>query len=73
MIMYHCRSCDLIFRFTEDDSCPNCGSENVESVDIREDIVDFVRAGSIPDDYTSDDYEYDSDIINNMYDELMNR
>ena len=28
--------------------------------------------GQIPDDYTEDDYEYDSDIINNMYDVIVN-
>ena len=35
-------------------------------VELREDVVDFVRNGDIPYDYTEDDYEDDSDIINNM-------
>ena len=72
MNMYHCRSCDLIFRLPEDDGCPRCGSEYIEAVDIRDDVVDHVRAGRIPDNYTSDDYENDSDIINNMYDVIVN-
>ena len=73
MNMYHCRSCGRIFAFPEDDCCPSCGSEYIETAYIRDDVVDHVRLGNIPDDYTSDDYQYDSDIINNMYNDLMNR
>ncbi len=34
--------------------------------------MDLYINGQIPEDYTEDDYEYDSDIINNMYDVIVN-
>ena len=70
--MIKCNNCGYIFDGYTDDECPRCGSDDVEEIELRQDIVDFVRAGQIPDDYTEDDYEYDSDIINNMYDVIVN-
>ncbi len=70
--MIKCNNCNHIFEGYTDDACPNCGSTDVEEIELRQDVVDFVQAGQIPDDYTEDDYEYDSDIINNMYDVIVN-
>ncbi len=70
--MIKCNNCGQIFEGCIDDECPNCGSTDVEEIELRQDVVDFVRAGQVPDDYTEDDYEYDSDIINNMYDVIVN-
>ncbi len=70
--MYKCNNCNHIFEGYTDDACPNCGSTDVEEIELRQDVVDFVRGGQIPGDYTEDDYEYDSDIINNMYDVIVN-
>ena len=69
--MLKCNNCGHIFKEYSDE-CPNCGSDDIEEVELRQDVVDFVRNGDIPDDYTEDDYEYDSDIINNMYDVIVN-
>ena len=70
--MVKCNNCGHIYKGYPDEECPYCGSDDVVEVELREDIVDFVRNGDIPDDYTEDDYEYDSDIINNMYDVIVN-
>ena len=70
--MLKCNNCNHIFEGYTDDACPCRGSDDVEEIELREDVVDFVRGGQIPDDYTEDDYEYDSDIINNMYDVIVN-
>ena len=55
-----------------DESYSSKTAHDVVEVELRDDIVDFVHSGDIPDDYTEDDYEYDSDIINNMYDVIVN-
>jgi len=70
--MIKCNNCGHIFEGYIDDECPQCGSDDLEEIELREDVVDFVRNEQIPDDYTEDDYEYDSDIINNMYDVIVN-
>ena len=70
--MLHCPTCNHIFDGRSGDPCPYCGSDDVEEIELRQDVVDFVQGGQIPDDYTEDDYEYDSDIINNMYDVIVN-
>ena len=70
--MIKCNNCGHIFEEYIDDECPYCGSDDIEEIELREDVLDFVRNGEIPDDYTEDDYEYDSDIINNMYDVIVN-
>ena len=67
-----CNNCNRIFEGYTDDACSRCGSDDVEEIELRQDVVDFVQGGQIPDDYTEDDYEYDSDIINNMYDVIVN-
>ena len=69
--MIKCNNCGHIIKEYTDE-CPFCGSDDLVEVELREDVVDFVRNGDIPDDYTEDDYQYDSDIINNMYDEIVN-
>ena len=70
--MIKCNNCGHIFEGYIDDECPQCRSDDLEEIELREDVVNFVRNGQIPDDYTEDDYEYDSDIINNMYDVIVN-
>ena len=70
--MIKCNNCGHIYKGYSDEECPYCGSDDVVEVELRDDIVDFVHSGDIPDDYTEDDYEYDSDIINNMYDVIVN-
>ncbi len=69
--MIKCNNCGHIIKGYTDE-CPFCGSDDLIEVELREDVVDFVRNGDIPDDYTEDYYQYDSDIINNMYDEIIN-
>ena len=69
--MIKCNNCGHIIKgYTGE--CPFCGRDDLIEVELREDVVDFVRNGDIPDDYTEDDYQYDSDIINNMYDVIVN-
>ena len=70
--MIKCNNCGHIYKGYSDEACPYCGSDDIVEVELREDVVDFVRNGEIPDNYTEDDYEYDSDIINNMYDVIVN-
>ena len=70
--MIKCNNCGHIYEGYSDEVCPYCGSDDVSEVALREDVMDFVRNGEIPDDYTEGDYEYDSDIINNMYDVIVN-
>ena len=70
--MNKCNNCGSIFDGYNDGICPNCGSNDIEGIVLREDVIDFVRGGVIPEDYTEDDYDYDSDIINNMYDVIVN-
>ena len=70
--IYKCNDCNHIFEGYNDGECPYCGSDDTEGIELRQDVVDFVQGGIIPDDYTEYDYEYDSDIINNMYDVIVN-
>ena len=70
--VFKCNDCGHIFEGYNDGECPYCGSDDIEEIELREDVVNFVRNGDIPDDYTENDYEYDSDIINNMYDVIVN-
>ncbi len=70
--MIKCNNCGHIYNEYADEECPYCGSDDIVEVELRDDVVDFVHGGKIPNDYTEDDYEYDSDIINNMYDVIVN-
>ena len=40
--MTKCNNCGHIFDGCTDDECPYCGSDDVEEIELRQDVVDFV-------------------------------